>query len=324
MHIADEQLLSTARQLKLEIIARMFGFNAQAAENQNKAATSVFPAGSNIVGVGFGAKVTSGSSVQDELAVRVYVRAKLPKSSLAATEAVPSTVNGVPTDVVPVGDLKALGRPTACGVSVGHLKITAGTLGCLVKRSGDGSDERYILSNNHVLANSNDANNGDFILEPGVTDGGIATNPIAKLTDFEPMRMSGEPNMIDAAIAKIINNNDVTPNILDIGNIQSPIMPAALYQSVRKRGRTTLHTVGIIMDLSADINVRYGSEIAHFEDQIAINGINGMFSDGGDSGSLIVDAVTKRPVALLFAGGGNTTFGNPIGLVLSRFNVEII
>lgn len=43
-----------------------------------------------------------------------------------------------------------------------------------------------------------------------------------------------------------------------------------------------------------------------------------------DSGSLIVDGVTKRPVALLFAGGGNTTFGNPIEPVLSRFQVEIL
>lgn len=101
-------------------------------------------------------------------------------------------------------------------------------------------------------------------------------------------------------------------------------MPASEFQSVRKQGRTTHHTVGIITDLSADIRVRYGAEIALFENQISISGINGPFSAGGDSGSLIVDAVSCRPVALLFAGGGNITFASPIQGVLDRFDVDII
>lgn len=42
------------------------------------------------------------------------------------------------------------------------------------------------------------------------------------------------------------------------------------------------------------------------------------FSAGGDSGSLIVDAVNKHPVGLLFAGGGVMTFANVIDDVLSH------
>ncbi len=78
------------------------------------------------------------------------------------------------------------------------------------------------------------------------------------------------------------------------------------------------------MDVAADIRVRFGQQLADFEDQIAIQGVNDLFSQGGDSGSLIVDAMTRRPVALLFAGGGNQTFASPIDRVLSRFEIDIL
>jgi hypothetical protein len=229
----------------------------------------------------------------------------------------------MPTDVVQVGDVVALARPTKCGVSVGHHEITTGTLGCLVGRQG--SDDHLILSNNHVLANANDASLGDPILEPGPLDGGVPDEPIAQLTDFEPLDFSG-PNRMDAAIAAVLNREDVEPEILGgIERPQQPVVPGALYQSVRKHGRTTLHTIGVVMDLAADINVRYGTKSAAFEDQLAVSGVGGQFSSGGDSGSLVVDAVTRCPVGLLFAGGGlGTTFVNPIGPVLDRFDVEIL
>jgi chorismate synthase len=49
------------------------------------------------------------------------------------------------------------------------------------------------------------------------------------------------------------------------------------------------------------------------------------FSAGGDSGSLIWNwAAGMRPVGLLFAGGGGTTFANPIGTVLSALNIRLL
>lgn len=48
------------------------------------------------------------------------------------------------------------------------------------------------------------------------------------------------------------------------------------------------------------------------------------FSDGGDSGSLIVSSDgNKNPIALLFAGDGTLTYGNRIDLVLDRFGVTM-
>lgn len=68
----------------------------------------------------------------------------------------------------------------------------------------------------------------------------------------------------------------------------------------------------------------YGTKRAWFEDQIAVAGVGGPFSASGDSGALIVDAVQRRPVALLFAGGIGLTFGTLIDPVLTHFGVEIV
>jgi hypothetical protein len=52
-------------------------------------------------------------------------------------------------------------RPLLIGASVGHVDVTAGTIGAFVRRGKDVG----ILSNNHVLANENDASAGDPILQ---------------------------------------------------------------------------------------------------------------------------------------------------------------
>ena len=66
-------------------------------------------------------------------------------------------------------------RPLRIGASIGHFKITAGTLGAFVRSRDDGSV--LILSNNHVLANENKAKKGDHILQPGDFDGGQDPGP---------------------------------------------------------------------------------------------------------------------------------------------------
>ena len=317
-------LQSVARSHKQQFLRQMFPtIRAYAAAGPAREPDiQGVPTGHNVVGVGFGAKSTSGAMLGAELAVIVYVRRKLPKAELSPQEVVPDKIGNYPSDVVAVGDIRPYARPVPCGVSCGHPQVTAGTLGCLVSiPSAPGKN--FILSCNHVLANLNQANKGDAILEPGKTDGGI--NPIATLEDFEQLNLGpGTPaNHIDAAIAEVTNPADVTPDIKIIGRVNPALMPATLYQSVRKHGRTTGHTLGVVMDVAADFTMNYGTQTADYEDQIAIVGAGGPFSQPGDSGALVVDGVTRRPVGLLFCGGGNTTFINPIDLVLQRFNAQI-
>jgi hypothetical protein len=80
-------------------------------------------------------------------------------SSAAGTR----SLSSVPIAQVPVGVVDALShrfriRPAPGGVSVGHFAITAGTLGCLALGLNPPRNNRLmVLSNNHVLANSNNA-----------------------------------------------------------------------------------------------------------------------------------------------------------------------
>jgi hypothetical protein len=151
--VPNSELLQDAKNFKGEFLAKTFGASPQIAGISQ---LTRIPNTSNIVGVGYGVKI-SGDTVVDDLALRVYVRSKLPKSQIYSNEQVPEEINGKLTDVIPVYDLSALARPVECGTSVGHFNITAGTLGCLVKKTAVDDDEIFILSNNHVLADSNQA-----------------------------------------------------------------------------------------------------------------------------------------------------------------------
>lgn len=306
----------------------MYGVTAASAEGEYFRTGGIFDCTSeqdNVVGLGFGLKITEGKAVADQDALRIYVREKLTRSSMTDAETIPSYVNGLPTDIVPLGDLVAAVRPQPCGVSIGHHAITAGTLGCLVRRDGD-QEGFYILSNNHVLADCDRAKVGDLILEPGPYDGGKLNDPIAELTDFEPI-MNGNTVTFDAAIARLLKPDSVTRDIKGIGNVQLPPKQAFNNQPVLKCGRTTNLTEGRIVGLDEDVRVRYGKRRVEFEGQLAIDGINGPFSKPGDSGALVVETDTKNPVGLFFAvdlGGVGTSFANYIDVVLARFGVEIL
>lgn len=149
----------------------------------------------NVVATGIGYKVSNGETT-DQLSIICSVIEKKSPAKLAPGEMIPQTVDGVVTDVIETGKFNALQdpkgkfRPAPGGVSIGHVDITAGTLGCLVRRNG----ETVILSNNHVLANSNEASVGDPILQPGPVDGGRhPQDQIATLLDFVPIIFPGDP-----------------------------------------------------------------------------------------------------------------------------------
>ena len=158
----------------------------------------------NVVGVMSGNETKDGSKTGRE-AVVVLVEKKVDLSELAEQDLVPRQIDDTPTDVIEVGVIKALHkgkhRPVLPGTSIGHFAITAGTLGVVVDRNG----EKLILSNNHVLANENNAAAGDAILQPGPHDGGRAEDKVAELADFVPINFSGS-NLVDAALARFVDD----------------------------------------------------------------------------------------------------------------------
>lgn len=224
----------------------------------------------------------------------------------------------------PVDRTARFPRPVPIGVSTGHPDITAGTIGARVT---DGTDF-FALSNNHVYANTNAAPLGDNVLQPGPYDGGQdPADAIGTLDDFEPIMFSGGANnVIDAAIA--LSSTSLLGNATPADGYGTPratTVGAVPGLRVMKYGRTTGQTKGRVDAVNATVNVDYGTPgVARFVGQVVI--VGGGFSAGGDSGSLIVvqsGTDARRPVALLFAGGGGYTIANPINAVLTRFGVTV-
>jgi hypothetical protein len=313
----------------------------------------------NVVGVGVGYK-TVGEVRTGEMSIVVMVRRKLPVAALPPEALAPKQVGEVNVDVMQVGDIRAQQsrndrvRPAPGGVSIGHYLITAGTLGCVVRDQA--TNTRLILSNNHVLANSNDAAVGDAILQPGPVDGGRPANDtIATLERFCPIDFGSQPgvcslarayaglgntiaallgsqhrldvsrynpqatNLVDAAVARPLNDGDILDEIMDIGVVQGAL-EAALAMPLRKSGRTTGFTTGEVLLLNATVDVSYGvGKTARFENQI----VAGAMSQGGDSGSLVVHGTELKAVGLLFAGSDQSTIINPIQAVLDCLQVSV-
>jgi hypothetical protein len=312
----------------------------------------------NVVGLGVGYKETKGTKT-DRMALVVMVKKKVPIQELKKGDVIPGEIEGVVTDVIEVGEIVALQertdrwRPAPGGVSIGHYKITAGTLGVLVRDVG--TDEILILSNNHVMANSNDATPGDPILQPGPYDGGtVAGDTIANLERFVPIQFESESppspcslakatagvanffawivgskhrllpvviqqvNQVDGALAKPTSPDVVKNEILEIGVVTEDT-EAELGMAVRKSGRTTGLTTGTVQLLDASVSVDYGGgKTAIFTNQILTTNM----SQGGDSGSLLVDGAGSKAVGLLFAGSNTVTIHNPIASVKDVLKVR--
>ncbi len=377
----------------------------------------------NVVGVGVGYKDKDGVPT-DEVAVVVLVERKKPLAALTPEEIIPRDLEGMRTDVLEVGQLWANQTPKdrfrpviPAGVSIGHFKITAGTLGTMVKdkRTGD----MFLLSNNHVLANCNDALLGDVILQPAAMDGG--QNPadvVAKLeryvklayigdSQFNTPEVVGLPidpptenptpdptpippssptnpsapsascdilsvlisllngaaglfgsskrvqavsaaqvvaqtvngptpvlnvrafdaqstpqNTCDCALGRPVDLALFSDDIQQIGIVNTTTTPT-LGMRVRKFGRTTGYTEGSIKLLNATVNVGYATAHGNKQAQFVGQVIADPMSQGGDSGSLIVDTAENRAVGLLFAGSSLATIFTPIDVVLTTLGIDI-
>lgn len=227
-----------------------------------------------------------------------------------------------------------LSTPVALGSSGGNNKdydssngqvtdCCGGTLGALVQ---DGSGTRYILSNNHVLARSDQATKGEDITQPGMVDLNCDPNKgtlVGTLSGW--LSISSSSTNADAAIAQVNPGAvDSSGAILELGSLVSGKLQSAppgtsstggmgetpkVGMVVAKSGRTTGLTCASIAATNLSVQVDYFKDCAEnqsymtktYSNQIEITGSG--FSDAGDSGSLIVDTGNGEPVGLFFAGG---------------------
>ncbi len=311
----------------------------------------------------------------NQLSVVVGVRRKVSDDRLIPDSArIPDTVKvgttDVPTDVVQIGPTIAYQDdgfkyreelPVNCGATV-SLDFTpsyargpeTGTIACLVKLA-DG--ETYMLSNNHVFGDANEALIGiSRAIHPGAVDSdGFPPDILGTLSRFVPMiigqttqqaQMAGT-NMVDAGLVKVLPGMvsprhhvfQLDPDPLTFAGVNLLGLP------VCKEGRTTGFRNGQIIGIAGRPCPGYGLDqfgnaaapFAYFEGQLVIAGTDQFggsilpFGLPGDSGSLVVDQAQNKPVGLLFSGGqhdpdfpgqtGMLIYANPIQAVISALGI---
>jgi hypothetical protein len=219
-----------------------------------------------------------------------------------------------------------------------------GTLGALV---ADHNSNLFILSNNHVLAESDQARPGDTVVQPALVD--LNCNPqagrtVGSLRYVVPLQ-STQSN-VDAALAAATPAVDASGAILQLGpsinGVLSPAAPAAgtgepltagLLNQLRvvKSGRTTGLTCSTVNTVDLSVQVDYYYDCAEtkpyytktYVNQIGMPGAS--FADSGDSGALVLDAGNAQPVGLFFASGADDSnhgfsVANPIQDVLNELS----
>jgi hypothetical protein len=219
-----------------------------------------------------------------------------------------------------------------------------GTLGALV---ADHNSNLFILSNNHVLAESDQARAGDTVVQPALVD--LNCNPqagrtVGSLRYVVPLQ-SAQSN-VDAALAAATPAVDTSGAILQLGpsinGVLTPAAPAAgtgepltagLLNQLRvvKSGRTTGLTCSTVNTVDLSVQVDYYYDCAEtkpyytktYANQIGMPGAS--FADSGDSGALVLDAANAQPVGLFFASGADDSnhgfsVANPIQDVLSELS----
>ncbi|MBM7855187.1 hypothetical protein JOC37_001572 [Desulfohalotomaculum tongense] len=320
----------------------------------------------NVVGVGVGHKEVRSMRTK-QLSMVVLVEKKLPPENLKRGHIVPRKVEGIDTDVIEVGRIKMLFggterkeriRPAVPGCSVGHYRVSAGTLGAVVRDRISG--EKLILSNNHILANGTNGYDGraaigDPILQPGSYDGGNESDRIARLFRFIPINrgiaseqqvscpIANGFSMASNALLRVIRPNyqikvfkklrqansvdcalarPDRPDLID-NNILGigevkGIAEARPGIPVIKSGRTTGVTTGVVTTIGTSLKVEMDDNEVVLFNDQVTTDLK---SRGGDSGSLVLTP-DNRAVGLLFAGSDSITVFNPIQRVMEALQIE--
>jgi hypothetical protein len=239
-------------------------------------------------------------------------------------------------------DVDSSGNVTDCA---------SGTLGALLK---DQANNLYILSNNHVLAESDQGRVGDTVIQPGLVDTGCTQlasgvsgiRSIGTLQYWVPL-IDASAN-VDAALAATTSSSvDTSGAVIALGAAgggtnqvaaaapvagTGEVLTAANVSNIHvaKSGRTTGLTCSTVDAINSTVKVSYYKDAAEtqfyvsktFTNQIGMPG--NYFSDSGDSGSLVVDTANAQPIGLFYAGSTGTatqpgeSFAQPMGDVLTN------
>lgn len=300
--------------------------------------------GLSVRGVGVAASPVDGAEKLS--GVHIYVT----RGSQRDLKALPGELNNIPVHAHRLGPVYV--KPRASGVTTnrGHVFEHGGRIACgsscapaTTSYSGtigaivaDGDGNRYALSNNHVFGDCNHMPVDQPILSPSNADARPsirAPEEICRHSKIVELR-SGTPALVtrckeDVAIARLTR-----PDVMsswqgdDADGFDTPTSVAEPQpgMSVKKFGRTTGLSQGVIESVQVDFTLPYDSDnfaaVVWFEGVWAIRSADRHpFALPGDSGSLVVSEDGENAVGLLFAATNRGDYGFvvPMSQVLSRF-----
>ena len=287
---------------------------------------------SGVTGVDVGYKYINGQKT-NRLAIRVFVAEK---KHVSPVELIPGAIQGVDTDVIqrrfiPTGALPDVDSydPLVGGISLGVCRLPddTGTMGVLVVDNL--TDDPMLLSCFHVMCGNSGWTVGDPLVQPSQGDGGTCPKDVVATLEKNTLSAwTGTKLIADCAVATVTARG-VLCSIVDIGNV-SGTATAAIDMPVRKRGRTSGLTFGIVENDSLAVNIDYGGTLGvqTFKNQISIevdSSRSVAFQLPGDSGAVAVDD-NNAVIGLIYgADDGDGTHGvaSPIQSVLETLDVSI-
>ncbi|WP_304455490.1 DNA/RNA non-specific endonuclease [Nocardiopsis sp. YSL2] len=284
----------------------------------------------NVSSIGIGYKEKDGRQ-QGEITLQFTVDTKVQPEALEAlgTRMLPESVvvDGVEvaTDVIErsyepqfriVAEARSPARknridPVVPGVSVGHVAVSAGTIGCIVFDRHDATP--YILSNWHVL-HGPDGELGEDIVQPGPHDDNRTSDNRLGALRRSHLGVAG-----DCAVATI-EDRRFSPEIVELGVAPRELGEPELGDKVVKSGRTTAVTHGVVRRVDTLVKLDYGGtagrqiigcfEIGPDPDHPPEAG---EVSRGGDSGAAWMFASDDGRAGTVLAGlhFGGEGAGNP-------------
>lgn len=261
----------------------------------------------------------------DEVAIRVHVEAKPPCEDLPPRSRLPEEIDGVLVDVI-----EGTCRPLACPAATATLRVRrsrlrggyaigrweGGGFGTIAALAADDAGAEHLLTAQHVIAGS------AAVVQPAGSGSAVGTvSPLGVLSPW-----------MDAGLVNLDGSRKALGGLHWLGMLAGvrTIRETDLPLPVRIVGACSGRSRGQVTSIRFDPVIEYPSAgRIRFRQQLHIAGERpgSEFSQGGDSGALVVDEGT-RAVGLLFAGEGpgqnDHGVATPIGRVLDRLRVAFV
>jgi len=304
--------------------------------------------GVRTVGKGF---IWKNGKMTKQIGIVVGVTNKLAPKDIHPKQFLPESISGIEIDVVDSHEIMALAapidydcqqyRPVIGGCGLGHYLITGGTLGEYR------SDWDLEISNNHVLANQNQASIGDPIMQPAPICSS-QQNQVATLAGFKKIEFTGSSptcpisqtinafyallgrksrltmqagvNHVDVAFAKPTVEH--VTGFIDIGVAVGHKDAAELGSEGTGRGARQVKGVYVYNDICTQVNVSVqvgysNNNVAVFEDQTIHQTADGLAPIApGSSGTTRRDKQDGKIDGLYFAGSDTMGIASPYHYVI--------